>query len=255
MTLRSGVVPLLALLLLASACRERFVDTPGMVKARAIQTAEPGSGGGKSRASQPPKGFAEKLSGGDEVFADDFERETLGPKWKAETPRWKLQDGQIINRHADNDGLWLLEPLPEGDLRIEFDARSDSFSKKGRNGEKKETFPGDLKCEAFAEKPEHQTGYLFIFGGWNNRVNRIARLEEHGDGEGARVVDGPKHAVKAGHTYRMKVVRIGTVMAWYADGTYLGHMDDPELIRGPHFAFNNWRSHLTFDNLAIYELD
>ncbi len=137
-----------------------------------------------------------------------------------------------------------------GDVRIEFDARSDEFERKGKT-----VFPGDLKCEAFTVSPEHQTGYVFIFGGWSNRVNRIARLEEHGEGDGARIVDGPKHKVKAGHTYRMKVVRVGKVMAWYADDVYLAHMEDPELIEGRHFGFNNWRSRLTFDNLAVYSLD
>ena len=234
-------------------CRERFEETPNLAKARAMQSSG-AAGGHVTRVTSPPPGFENRLTGGEQVFADDFERAQFGDKWQVGAKSWRLVDGTAINRGSDNKGLWLLEPLPEGDCRIEYDVRSDSFSKKEREGTKKEVFPGDNKCEAFNMTPEHQTGYVFIFGGWSNRINRIARLEEHGDGAGARIVDGPLKKVEPGKTYRMKILRIGNTMAFYADDEYLVHMTDKDLIRGPHFGFNNWRSALTFDNLAVYKL-
>jgi hypothetical protein len=254
---RVSLAALGVLLLLASSCRERHPDTPGLDKARALSGAVSASkaGGSVRRVGKAPDGFDKHLTGGKVVFEDDFDRKTPGENYKAETKRWRMVDGQIINKHADNKGFWLLKPLPKGNVRIEFDVRSDSFEKKQQDGSKKEVFPGDLKCEAFNMTPDHQTGYVFIFGGWNNRTNRIARLEEHGDGDGAWVADGPTgNPVEAGHTYRMKIVRVGKTMAWYADDKYLTHMEDPQLIEGQHFGFNNWRSHLTFDNLAVVKL-
>lgn len=247
-----SLVALACAVCLLVSCRERYPETEKLARARNLQSQ--GGGGSMSRSMTAPDGFESQLKGGKLVFSDDFERDEPGPKWKAETSQWVMTGGTVTNKHADNKGFWLLEKLPTGDVRIEFDVRSDSFTKKDRSGKSSETFPGDLKCEAFNEEPTHQTGYVFIFGGWSNKVNRIARLEEHGDGPGARVVDGPKHAVKKGHTYRMKVVRVGKTIAWYADDKYLVHMTDDKLIRGRHFGLNNWRSHLTFDNVAVYSL-
>jgi hypothetical protein len=239
-------------ILVASSCRERLPDTPALAKAIAHQTSTHNTG--KLTHQGPPKNIESALTGGKLVFADNFERSFLGDDWKAKATGWRLVDGTVVNHHADNAGFWLLKPLPKGDVRIEFDARSDSFTQKIK-GQTQETFPGDLKCEAFGIKPEHQTGYIFIFGGWSNQVNRIARLEEHGDGEGARVEDGATHPVQPGKTYRLKVVKKGSTVAWYANEQYLVHMTDDSFIPGRYFGFNNWRSHVTFDNVAIYDLN
>ncbi len=232
-------------------CRERYPDTTALERARTHRTAAT-SGRGVIE-SGPPEAITARLTGGTLFFSDDFERDMLGPEWNASASTWKLVDGTIVNHHADNAGFWLLKELPEGDIRIEFDVRSDSYSTR-KNGKTAEVFPGDLKCEAFNTKPKHQTGYVFIYGGWNNQINRIARLEEHGDGEGARVEDGVSQKVVAGQTYRMKVIRVGNTVAWYADTTYLAHMTDEDFISGRYFGFNNWRSHLTFDNVEVFAL-
>jgi hypothetical protein len=242
-----------ALLFCTPGCRERLPETPRLAQARKLQQS--GEADAKPKAAvRPPKYLIRHLKGGSVAFQDSFDREELGPYWKAETPQWKLVQGEVLNRHADNKGLWLTKKLPQGDLRIEFDVRSDKFNRKNAKGEETEVFEGDLKCEAFNMKPSHQTGYIFIFGGWGNRINRIARLEEHGDGEGAAVRDGPKYPVKAGHTYRMKVLRVGNTVAFYAGDKYLAHYTDSNPIKGRYFGFNNWRSRLTFDNVAIYKL-
>ena len=96
---------------------------------------------------------------------------------------------------------------------------------------------------------------MFIFGGWKNTANRIARIEEHAKGKGALVVDGPPHAVKANQTYRMKVLRVGSTLAWYANDKWLAHYTDPNPISGRYFSFNNWAAHVYFDNLVVYSLD
>ena len=36
---------------------------------------------------------------------------------------------------------------------------------------------GDIKFEVFGDGAKHESGYIAIFGGWQNRLNIIARLE------------------------------------------------------------------------------
>lgn len=237
-----------------SGCRERYLSTPKLEQAIAQEGAPAASAASKPKSTGVPAELAAALTGGEQVFTDDFSRTHPGAAWKLDTPEWRIEEGELTNRGADNAGAWLLTKLPEGDTRIEFDVRSMPYTKRDENGEKQEVFPGDIKCEAFNTAPSHQTGYIFIFGGWNNRVNRIARLEEHGNGPGAQVTDGPTRPVEAGHTYRIKVVRVGGTVGLYADDQYLVHYTDDEPITGRHFGFNNWRSELHFDNVAVYAL-
>ncbi|HIA04655.1 MAG TPA: hypothetical protein EYN66_22640 [Myxococcales bacterium] len=240
-------------LFICTACREQLPETPRLDQARKLQLSGEGVPAPK-RVKMAPKHLQQHLKGGTLVMEDKFERNEFGVDWRGETPRWKLQRGEVINHHADNKGLWLNVKLPKGDVRIEFDVRSDKFNRKDAKGRQKEVFDGDVKCEAFNTEPKHQSGYIFIFGGWGNKINRIARLEEHGNGEGAVVMDGPKYPVKAGHTYRLKIIRVGNILAFYVDDKHLVHYTDPNPIPGRYFGFNNWRSRLTFDNLAIYDL-
>jgi len=245
---------MLALALCAAGCAERYPDTPKLVEARALEASgAERTTAGRTCTAGPPAVLAKALKGGRKVFEDQFDRVDFGPNWKIETPDWRIEAGEVHNRKADNAGAWLLEKLPNGDARIEYDARSMPFVQEIK-GKKQDTFPGDMKCESWNTEPTHQRGYAFIFGGWNNRVNRIARIEEHGNGPGAWVQDGPPRPVESGHVYRMKIIRVGKTVAFYADDQYLGHATDADFIEGRYFGFNNWRSHLVFDNLAVYSL-
>ena len=54
----------------------------------------------------------------------------------------------------------------------------------------------------------------------------------------------------------MAVVRTGDELRWYVDGRLYLRYDDPEPLTGDshrHFALNSWSSHLTFDDVAVYE--
>ena len=37
----------------------------------------------------------------------------------------------------------------------------------------------DTKIEIFGDGVRHESGYIVIFGGWNNTISTIARLDEH----------------------------------------------------------------------------
>ena len=179
-------------------------------------------------------------------FSDDFEAEKLSDVWHNTGGPYRIRDGQLTVRGARNKPLWLRRSLPR-DVRIEFDVRSDSPQ-------------GDIKVEVFgdgvskAETTSYTaTSYVVIFGGWDNTLNVIARMDEHGDDRAI----GPAYKVVPRKTYRMKIERKGSTITAWADDQRLATMTDPDPLWGPghdHFGFNNWQSELWFDNLRITPL-
>lgn len=183
---------------------------------------------------------------GPDGFTDDFEREDLGDHWHNTGGRYRIQDGWLNVQGARNRPLWLRRRLPR-DVRIEFDVRSESPQ-------------GDIKVEVFGDGSSRATSesytatsYVVIFGGWNNSMNVIARMDEHADDRAV----GPSRRVEPGRTYRMKIEREGDTITAWVDGEQLVQMVDPDPLEGrghDHFAFNDWEADLWFDNLRIEPL-
>ncbi len=183
----------------------------------------------------------EALTGGQLIFKDDFERDEIGDQWIVRAPTWTIEDGWLHDTKARNEGAWLDLELPDR-VRIEFDARSEIPSEGA--------FRGDIKCEVFATEPDHEKGYVLIFGGWQNALNVVARLDEHG----ADRLEMRGRKVVAGQTYRFTIVRTDGVLHWLIDGKPFMRYEDPDPVRGRYFGFNNWESKIYFDNLRIFEL-
>lgn len=186
------------------------------------------------------------LRGGKLVGRWDFDDGKLDPAaWNDTAPPggWAVKDGQVFSAGTRNQALWLKQPLPTK-VRVEFDVRSESPD-------------GDIKVEVFGDGAQHQSGYVLIFGGWRNKINTIARLDEHGKDRKEGAV-GVK--VEQGKTYKMAVVRTDQKVRWYLDrdpGTLLLEYDDPAPLYGAghdRFAFNDWAVPLWFDNVAVYDL-
>jgi len=181
-----------------------------------------------------------------EGFTDDFEREDLGDVWHNTGGRYRIQNGWLNIQGARNRPLWLRRRLPR-DVRVEFDVRSESPQ-------------GDIKVEIFGDGSSRATSesytatsYVVVFGGWNNSLNIIARMDEHADDRAV----GPRRPVEPGRTYRMKIERIGDTITAYVDGEELVSLSDPDPLEGrghDHFAFNDWEADLWFDNLRITPL-
>ncbi|MBS2025492.1 MAG: hypothetical protein JST92_24090, partial [Deltaproteobacteria bacterium] len=109
-------------------------------------------------------------------FRDDFNHSSLGNDWWSNGGQWRIVNGELYSPGVGNNPLWLKARLP-ADARIEFDVRSE-----GANG--------DIKWEAWGDGRNHSTGYVFLFGAWANRENRICKLDEHAlteDGQRARL--------------------------------------------------------------------
>ncbi|MFK7987314.1 MAG: family 16 glycoside hydrolase [Sandaracinaceae bacterium] len=183
---------------------------------------------------------------GPEGFTDNFDREDIGDDWHNTGGRYRIEDGVLNVRGARNRPLWLRRRLPR-DVRIEFDVRSESPQ-------------GDIKVEVFGDGSSRATSesytatsYVVIFGGWNNSMNIIARMDEHADDRAV----GPRRPVESGRTYRMRIERQGERVAAYVDDELLAEMTDDEPLEGrghDHFAFNDWEADLWFDNLSIQPL-
>lgn len=179
-------------------------------------------------------------------FEDNFERNELGDAWTNTGGPYRVQGGALKVEGARNKPLWLKRTLPR-DVRIEFDARSDSPD-------------GDIKAEVFGDGTSRAesvsytaTSYVVIFGGWHNSLNVLARMNEHG----ADRVVGPPYKLVPGKTYHMKIERQGATIKAWADGQLLAALTDARPLTGAghdHFAFNNWMTAVTFDNLRIKPL-
>lgn len=178
-----------------------------------------------------------------DTFQDDFNRPDLGAAWRGTGGNYSIVDGKLKVQGARNKPLWLRRTLPR-DVRVEFDVRSESPE-------------GDIKVELYGdgvskatEASYTATGYVVIFGGWNNSKNVIARLDEHGSDR----AEGKRMPVERGRTYHMKIERKGDTITAWADNQELARLKDPKPLWGSgheYFGFNNWQAELWFDNIRI----
>ncbi len=179
-------------------------------------------------------------------FEDHFERAELGADWNVTGDGWRIEGGAVRGQGARNHPLWLKRRLPRN-ARIEFDAWSESPA-------------GDLKCEVYGDGTSYArqasytaTSYVVIFGGWFNRYNVIARMDEHAPDRRQRV--GPP--VEIGKHYHFTVERRDRMLRWLLDGSPMLEWDDPDPLAGPgheYFAFNDWDALVHFDNLVVTPL-
>lgn len=203
------------------------------------------------------------LTGGKLIFSDDFS--TLRPDWKQSGANWTIVNGELHCPRDFNKGIWLQTRLPRK-VRIEFTVRSETPPKdlgcnrdRSGAGGKKVMFQGDIKFELFNVQPRNETGYVFIYGGYQNTIMRIVRGKEHNNPHLVSLSsrEYEKRKLVPGKRYRMKIVRTDSAVRWYIGGeskAVLSYLDN-QPIRGSYLGFNNWCAHLFFDELKIYELE
>jgi hypothetical protein len=182
----------------------------------------------------------------DAPYRDDFQRGELGADWNATDPAaYRVADGRLTVANAYNHPAWLRRRLPD-DVVIDVDVMSRSPA-------------GDIKLELFGDGASYDpdkgaytsTGYVLIFGGWNNSLSVICRQEEHGAGRKAERADV---RVQPGRSYHFTVTRKAGAIDWAIDGKPFLAWTDPEPLAGPghdHLAVNDWQADVSFDNLAI----
>lgn len=173
-------------------------------------------------------------------FSDDFERKELGANWYPSGGQWMIENGYAYSTGANNAPCFLKVSLP-ADVVVEVDVHS-------------ETRTVDSKIELMTDGRTHQSGYVFILGGWSNKLSVIARLDEHGDD---RQVKGPTGVV-GNRTYRWRIEKKGGDIRWLIDGEPYMTFTDPNPLDGPghdRLALSNWQNRIRWDNLQIWPYD
>jgi hypothetical protein len=181
----------------------------------------------------------------DGPFSDDFERAELGPNWNATSPEYRIANGKLTISNAYNHPAWLRRRLP-ADVVIEVDVMSNSPA-------------GDIKLELYGDGESFDpdkggyvsSGYVLIFGGWNNSLSVICRNNEHDDGRKAQRADT---RVEPGRRYHFTITRRGGALEWSVDGNKFLAWTDPAPLAGPgheYLAVNDWQAEVSFDNLQI----
>lgn len=170
-------------------------------------------------------------------FTDDFERESLGPLWTVTGGQWKLVAGAVETTMANNAPLFLNLDLPD-DVVVEVDIES-------------KTPTVDAKIELMTDGRSHQSGYVFILGGWSNQISVIARLDEHGTDRVERRPTG----VTGPRAYRWRIEKKGGELRWLLDGQPYMQFTDREPLHGAghnRLGFSNWQNHIRYDNVRIW---
>jgi hypothetical protein len=181
----------------------------------------------------------------DTPFIEDFERAELGASWNATSDQYRIEAGKLTVAGAHNHPAWLRRRLPH-DVVIDLDAMSKSPS-------------GDIKLELFGDGESFDpdkgsyisSGYVLIFGGWQNSLSVICRQDEHGAGRKAQRSDV---RVEPNRSYHFTITRRGGALDWAIDGRPFLAWTDPEPLAGAgheFLAFNNWEAGLAFDNLHV----
>jgi hypothetical protein len=182
------------------------------------------------------------------AFNETFDRGDLGPDWLNTGAEYRLVDGRMNVKLAHNHPLWLRKRLPKNAV-IEFDAMSKSPM-------------GDLKAEVYGDGESFDpdrgrydtTGYVLFFGGHQNTESIIGRLGEH---EEAVKAHRENLRVVPGRVYHWTITRQDGTLDWKIDGQPFLSWTDPNPLSGSghdFFAFNDWETEVTFDNLRIRSL-
>jgi hypothetical protein len=180
------------------------------------------------------------------IFTDEFNRSELGENWKITGGEVSIVDGGLVIENARNHPVWLRIPHPDA-FMIDFDAWALSEA-------------GDIKVEvagdghSVASSVNYvSSGYVVVFGGWDNRYDVIARLDEHGADRSERA----SATVEPGRKYHFRIMRLGQRLTWQLDGKTVMTYQDGEPISGighQSFAFGGWEAKVRFDNLEIRRL-
>jgi hypothetical protein len=187
-------------------------------------------------------------------FTDRFDRASIGPDWRATGDGFRVLDGALCVSEGRNHGLWLVHRLPQR-VRIAFDA----WARSPAADIKVEVF-GDGRSFARDDRYDHATGYVAIFGGWDNTRHVLARFDEHGRDRqevllSAGAEDPRALPVVPDQAYHFVLERRSIDrLTWTVNGVALLEYRDASPLLGEahaYFGFNGWTAPVCFDNLEI----
>jgi hypothetical protein len=186
-------------------------------------------------------------------FTERFDRAELGSDWLNTGAPYRVERGHLSFQSAHNHPLWLNRVLPR-EVRVEFDCTALSA-----DADVKVELFGDGRSYESAEDVQRDaqytaTGYVFILGGWKNKVSTIVKQQEHAWQHDRTVPRSTDFRVELGRSYHWTITRAGARIEWKLDGKAFLAWDDPTPLEGPghdHFAFTGWESPVACENLKI----
>ena len=169
------------------------------------------------------------------VWQDDFGRTEVGQDWHVCRGTASIREGRLLLEGAG--ATIVTERRFAPDVRIEFDAEAE---------------PGVPPCDlsaALAASKDFGYGYLYAFGGANNRVNQLL-------GPGVRLVDPkPKFLIEHGKLYHIVAQKEGKRLTCRVNGETILEVTTPDPAGGPGFdrvGVVTWAGMLV-DNFKVYE--
>ena len=192
----------------------------------------------------------------DRPFTDSFGRDALGSDYVDTGGHYRLEHGKLVFANAHNHPLWLERRLPD-DVRVDLDVTPMS-----PDGDVKVELDGDGKSfesdDAVRRDLQYtDTGYIFIFGGWHNRLSTLVKEREHAWQYDPSVPRRTDVHAEPGRSYHWTIFKRGGHLAWFMDGRPFLAWDDPEPLHGEghdRFCFTGWEAGAAYANLRIAPL-
>ena len=172
-------------------------------------------------------------------YINNFSSAHLGHEWLKQGGSWNIDQSALHSSGDQNIPLWLNINLPKNVI-VELTVWSESSAV-------------DTKLEIFGDGLRHQSGYIVIFGGWNNKITTIARLDEHQKGR----IEKRTHW-QANQRYQWRIERRdGHTLKFFVDDQLIVKYKDKDPLYGyknNKLGFSNWKSQVYYDNLKITPL-
>jgi hypothetical protein len=191
----------------------------------------------------------------------------------------KVTQGHLLVDADPPDGktgtgctVWYRKPLPQGDLRVEFDAHVVSSAVGANNINFFLCYSDPLGRSLFASREDRADGAYNRYHGMNGYIITFLRDSKH---EGGKNLDGSAKArvrirrcpgfqllaetyareCETGRTYHVTITKRGRKIVFAVDGKTLLAADDPNPLQGGQIGLRTWRTKLWWDNVRVSLLD
>jgi hypothetical protein len=150
-------------------------------------------------------------------------------RWQCD-PRWSFYSGVQRGAVACN---W--NKLRHGtNVTVEFFAGPKMDRERGNKYE----YAADLNAVICADGRDINSGYSFMFGGWNDRGSQIVRGNEL-VGENPKIVI-PRESSTHRRWFYIKLRKNGNRLSYWVDGSLVATYDDPTPLTGDRFGLWTW---------------
>lgn len=161
-------------------------------------------------------------------------------RWQCD-PRWSFFSGQNLDGAAC---LW--NKFPQGEnLSIDFFVGPKMDTDRG----KKYEYAGDYALVLCADGKNINSGYSFIFGGWDNRGSQIVRrnsiVKENRD------IKVTRSSAIHRQWFHMKIRKEGSRLSFWVDGNLAAEFNDPEPLKGRYFGIWTWKTEIMIAQLRV----